>query len=94
MCEIKIDRLTVVNIDRLYKNNTKNNIEEKEISKKGDRIEISEDAKKIRSISEDNNQYMNKDIEAIKKAINDGTYKVDTKELAKSMKDFMKGTDI
>ncbi|MBU5314811.1 flagellar biosynthesis anti-sigma factor FlgM [Clostridium bornimense] len=91
---MKIDRLTVVNIDRLYKNNTKNNIEEKEISKKGDRIEISEDAKKIRSISEDNNQYMNKDIEAIKKAINDGTYKVDTKELAKSMKDFMKGTDI
>ena len=91
---MKIDRLTVVNIDRLYKNNTKNNIEEKEISKKGDRIEISEDAKKIRSISEDNNQYMNKDIEAIKKAINDGTYKVDTKELAMSMKDFMKGTDI
>ena len=91
---MKIDRLTVVNIDRLYKNNTKNNIEEKEVSKKGDRIEISEDAKKIRSISEDNNQYMNKDIEAIKKAINDGTYKVDTKELAKSMKDFMKGTDI
>ena len=40
---MKIDRLTVVNIDRLYKNNTKNNIEEKEISKKGDRIEISED---------------------------------------------------
>ena len=91
---MKIDRLTVDNIDRLYKNNTKNNIEENEISKKGDRIEISEDAKKIRSISEDNNQYMNKDIEAIKKAINDGTYKVDTKELAKSMKDFMKGTDI
>ena len=37
---------------------------------------------------------MNKDIEAIKKAINNGTYKVDSKELAKSMKDFMKGSDI
>ena len=91
---MKIDRLTVVNIDRLYKNNTKNNIEEKEVSKKGDRIEISEDAKRIRSMNEDNNQYINKDIEAIKKAINNGTYKVDSKELAESMKDFMKGTDI
>lgn len=91
---MKIDRLTVVNIDRLYKNNAKNNIEEKEISKKGDRIEISEDAKRIRSMNEDTNQYMNKDIEAIKKAINNGTYKVDSKELAESMKDFMKGTDI
>ena len=91
---MKIDRLTVVNIDRLYKNNVKNNIEQKEVAKKGDRIEISEDAKRIRSISEDINEYMNKDIEAIKKAINNGTYKVDSKELAKSMKDFMKGSDI
>ncbi|CDM68842.1 hypothetical protein CM240_1684 [Clostridium bornimense] len=91
---MKIDRLTVVNIDRLYKNNAKSNIEEKEVSKKGDRIEISEDAKRIRSMNEDNNQYMNRDIEAIKKAINNGTYKVDSKELAESMKDFMKGTDI
>ena len=82
---MKIDRLTVVNIDRLYKNNAKNNIEEKEISKKGDRIEISEDAKRIRSMNEDTNQYMNKDIEAIKKAINNGTYKVDSKELALSL---------
>ena len=94
MCEVKIDRLGVVNIDRLYKNNVKNNIEQKEVAKKGDRIEISEDAKRIRSISEDINEYMNKDIEAIKKAINNGTYKVDSKELAKSMKDFMKGSDI
>lgn len=91
---MKIDRLGVVNIDRLYKNNVKNNIEQKEVAKKGDRIEISEDAKRIRSISEDINEYMNKDIEAIKKAINNGTYKVDSKELAKSMKDFMKGSDI
>lgn len=91
---MKIDRLAVVNIDRLYKNNVKNNIEQKEVAKKGDRIEISEDAKRIRSISEDTNEYMNKDIEAIKKAINNGTYKVDSKELAKSMKDFMKGSDI
>ena len=91
---MKIDRLGVVNIDRLYKNNVKNNIEQKEVAKKGDRIEISEDAKRIRSISEDTNEYMNKDIEAIKKAINNGTYKVDSKELAKSMKDFMKGSDI
>ena len=91
---MKIDRLGVVNIDRLYKNNVKNNIEQKEGAKKGDRIEISEDAKRIRSISEDTNEYMNKDIEAIKKAINNGTYKVDSNELAKSMKDFMKGSDI
>ena len=91
---MKIDRLGVVNIDRLYKNNVKNNIEQKEVAKKGDRIEISEDARRIRSISEDINEYMNKDIEAIKKAINNGTYKVDSKELAKSMKDFMKGSDI
>ena len=91
---MKIDRLGVVNIDRLYKNNVKNNIEQKEVAKKGDRIEISEDAKRIRSISEEINEYMNKDIEAIKKAINNGTYKVDSKELAKSMKDFMKGSDI
>ena len=91
---MKIDRLGVVNIDRLYKNNVKNNIEQKEVAKKGDRIEISEDAKRIRSISEDINEYMNKDIEAIKKSINNGTYKVDSKELAKSMKDFMKGSDI
>ena len=91
---MKIDRLAVVNIDRLYKNNVKNNIEQKEVAKKGDRIEISEDAKRIRSISEDTNEYINKDIEAIKKAINNGTYKVDSKELAKSMKDFMKGSDI
>lgn len=91
---MKIDRLAVVNIDRLYKNNVKNNIEQKEVAKKGDCIEISEDARRIRSISEDINEYMNKDIEAIKKAINNGTYKVDSKELAKSMKDFMKGSDI
>ena len=56
MCEVKIDRLGVVNIDRLYKNNVKNNIEQKEVAKKGDRIEISEDAKRIRSISEDINE--------------------------------------
>ena len=92
---MKIDRLSVLNIDRLYKNNTRNNIDKTDVIKKGDRIEISEDAKRIRAISEDNKSIdRDKKIKEIKEAINNGTYKVDSRELAKSIKDFMKGSDI
>lgn len=65
------------------------------INNKKDSIEISKIGKKLSTLtSNEDNIVRNKKIEKIKNEIEKGTYKIDSKVLAKKMIDIMKGRDV
>lgn len=56
-----------------------------------DRLEISKEAKEMQGKDLDIKMDRSKDIDRIKAAIKDGSYKVDSEKLAKAMLDSMRG---
>lgn len=81
----------ISNTINIYNKNKVNKSEDiKKLSK--DKIEISSLGKKLSDMDIDNFSLNNdKRIEEIKKAIKDGTYKVDTNKLSKAMIKHIKG---
>ena len=93
---MKINNLGQINkVINLYgkNNNMKNNINEEKRVK--DKIEISSAGKTLSSLElDDFNLDNDKKIEALRNAIKNGTYKVDTEKLSKAMIDNIKGNRI
>jgi negative regulator of flagellin synthesis FlgM len=93
-----------MNINKLYPSNKVINLynqnktpqnKNEELNKGVDKIEISSLGRKLSSLQIDDIKIDNKDkIEKIRKQIKDGTYKVDTEKLSKSMIDNIKGDKV
>lgn len=71
-----------------------NNSVKKENIQLRDKLEISNAAKSIQNKSLDIKVDHSKDIERIKEAIKNGTYKVNSEDLAKAMVERMRGNNI
>jgi negative regulator of flagellin synthesis FlgM len=82
------------NVVNVYKKNTVKT-EAKVATVKKDTIELSSAGKSLSALSLDNKSINSKEkIDAIKNQVDKGTYKVDSKLIAKRMIDVMKGRDI
>ncbi|ADL51443.1 flagellar biosynthesis anti-sigma factor FlgM [Clostridium cellulovorans] len=91
---MKIDRITSIdnkNIYEKYRIASKNNTEKI----KQDSFQLSNEAKNFLSISKEISEGIVSDkVRTIKKAINDGTYKINNESLAESIFNTMKGSKI
>lgn len=82
----------VNNVINFYKSNTISPINKKESIVKGDTIELSKVAKRLNDYSIESLDCNNSEkVEKIKEKIENGTYKVSSQELAKSIIDNIKG---
>lgn len=88
---MKIDSIRRNNMINVYKK--QNNYENKTVTKKEmkDKVEISDAAKYLNKTVNDNENINLDKINDIKNRINNGTYKVDSKEIAKKMIESIKG---
>lgn len=91
---MKIDRITSIDNKSIYENYkiaSKNNTEKV----KKDSLQLSNEAKNFLSISKEISEGVVSDkVRSIKKAINDGTYKINNESLAESIFNTMKGNKI
>ena len=88
---MKIDSIRRNNMINVYKKQKK--YENKTITKREmkDKVEISDAAKYLNKIVNDNENINLDKINDIKNRINNGTYKIDSKKIAKKMLESIKG---
>ncbi|WP_029699411.1 flagellar biosynthesis anti-sigma factor FlgM [Clostridium sp. Ade.TY] len=88
---MKIDSIRTNNMINVYKQQKRYenvNVTKKEIK---DKVEISDAAKHLNKIKNDNENVNLDKINEIKNRINNGTYNVDSKKLAKKIIEIIKG---
>lgn len=88
---MKIDSIRRNNMINVYKK--QKNYENKTVTKREmkDKVEISDAAKYLNKIVNDNENINLDKINDIKNKINNGTYKIDSKKIAKKMLESIKG---
>ncbi|WP_194192246.1 flagellar biosynthesis anti-sigma factor FlgM [Clostridium chrysemydis] len=86
---MKIGGMKVQNLYNNYNNNKVKDDQNVSKNKIKDRIEISNEAKKLSNFDNSKSLDNSKRIEELKKMIKDGTYKVDAKLTAESMMKFI-----
>ena len=88
---MKIDSIRRNNMINVYKK--QKNYENKTVTKREmkDKVEISDAAKYLNKIVNDNENINLGKINDIKNRINNGTYKIDSKKIAKKMLESIKG---
>ncbi|MBP1890038.1 negative regulator of flagellin synthesis FlgM [Clostridium moniliforme] len=88
---MKIDSIRRNNMINVYKK--QKNYENKTVTKREmkDKVEISDAAKYLNKIVNDNENINLDKINDIKNRINNGTYKIDSKKIAKKMLESIKG---
>lgn len=93
---MKISRTNINRVISIYsKRDIMKTNNKHDINNKKDSIEISKIGKKLSTLtSDEDNLVRNKKIDKIKTEIEKGTYKIDSKVLAKKMIDIMKGRDV
>lgn len=86
-----------MNIDKVNLNNIQNVYKSKKVEpnpikeKRADKVEISELGKYLNQINSDKNDIDTKKIEELKKKIENGTYQVNSRELAKKIIENIRG---